>query len=355
VSLVHESLVGVLNRRFVNSYYNTFKGPGADPTAKAFLEKHALPSGASLRYGAIFTPKGEFVTSFGIDRDGYVKALKLALQKYPEYNTFSAEEQKVLSYAQAHPRDVQAQVRAAKLYGELLEFEKGRDIVDRALQVGGLSAQQTALLRYQEAHLLLLDCERTDRKKLERAYAAIESPPESVRDDIAMDLMSLDVGLRPKGAFFTGYAFADGVDLKKTISILREWIGRDSESNRLGQMYFYLGLAHMGLGDKTEADRIWKQHIKEMPEDRFAMLSRLHDTSYTFSPYGKNQVMGAKFGGATGQGGDWTEEQQALMKKIMDEGGKIRIVGDGYMVGDHKLTVEEAALVTEIVQSGKPQ
>ena len=59
---MQESLIGVLNRRFVSTYFNSFRGEGADPEARAFVMKKA---GNAIRYGGIFTPEGEFLVGFG--------------------------------------------------------------------------------------------------------------------------------------------------------------------------------------------------------------------------------------------------------------------------------------------------
>ena len=55
MSLVHESLVSVLNRRFVNCYYNSFPWVGHDEGAAAFAKKaeaarqHDIPDTTQLK------------------------------------------------------------------------------------------------------------------------------------------------------------------------------------------------------------------------------------------------------------------------------------------------------------------
>ena len=77
---------------------------------------------------------------------------------------------------------------------------------------------------------------------------------------------------------------------------LEKLIAARLDSNRIGEMHFYLGLTLRGLKKNKAADAVWQKHYDDYPADRFAMLSRFHHTSYQFSPYGGGRgssVMGS--------------------------------------------------------------
>jgi hypothetical protein len=68
VSLVHESFIGVLKRRFVSTYFDTYRSPGYDADGEAYIK------GKSVRYGAIFFPDDKLLVSFGFDVQGVYRA-----------------------------------------------------------------------------------------------------------------------------------------------------------------------------------------------------------------------------------------------------------------------------------------
>jgi tetratricopeptide (TPR) repeat protein len=278
VSLVHESLIEVLNRRFVCTYYNAFRGDGHDADAAAFC------AGKAVRYGAVFTPDGKLVVSFGFDRAEVARGLRQALANHPELAKPSEEERRLLERAEREPADIDVQLRAARLLGWLLDYDKAQALLDRALQ-GEPTAELAARIRFEKSHLALLDFERSKPAALREAFDNIESPPKEWALELALDRLSLDVQLRPDGAFFTGWQFKPGIDLQAIAAQLEKWRAESPNSTRIGQIHFYLGLARMGQDDREGADRIWREHWEKYPEDRYAILSRLHHTTYQFSPY----------------------------------------------------------------------
>ena len=331
MSLVQESLIDVLNRRFVSCHYNAAPGVGYDQDAAALAEK-IKESGKSLRYGAILTPDGELVVSFGFDMDGFHRALKTSLEKHPEYAVMSDEEERIIRHAKKRPDDVDAQFDAVELYAQILQFERANELLDGLLE-RKLSSGDAARAHYLKGHYALIDLDSRDEETVRSEFASIKDAPEELADDIAMDLMELDVELTPTPGFFTGWRFEKGRDLAATRKELESWIKRAPHSNRIGQMHFLLGLARMNDGDKKGADQVWSKHFNDYPEDRFAMLSRIHHTDYQFSPYGTSVVVMQITG-------DDPEAAEMFKKMSKMGGGRSGITGNIIIQGGENLDEE---------------
>ncbi len=331
MSLVQESLIDVLNRRFVSCHYNAFPAFGYDEDAAALAEK-INESGGSLQYGGILTPDGELVVSFGLDRDEFHQALKTSLEKHPEYAGMSDNEERIIRRANKRPSDVDAQFDAIALYAQILQFGEANRLLD-GLLARTLSSGDAARARYLKGHFALIDLDNRDEETVRSEFANIKDVPEELADDIAMDLMELDVELTPVPGFFTGWRFEEGRDLAATRKELEKWIKRAPDSNRIGQMHFLLGLARMNDGDKKGADQVWSKHFNDYPEDRFALLSRIHHTDYQFSPYGQGVVVIQRTG-------DDPESAEMFknMKKMGD--GKSGIFGNIIIQGGENLDEE---------------
>ncbi|MBI3409110.1 MAG: hypothetical protein HY040_12255, partial [Planctomycetes bacterium] len=125
-----------------------------------------------------------------------------------------------------------------------------------------------------------------------------------------------------------------GVDPKKVAGELEAWIEKAPLSRRLGEMRFYLGLAQYACGDKKAAEATWQKHTVDLPEDRFALLSRLHHSSYAFAPQ-------------KGVVADPSGNPEAM--KILQKALKRGVNPDG----SAKLTPEEQRQLIELL--GKPK
>lgn len=315
MSLVQEALIGVLNRRFVNCYYNAFPSIGHDAKAAEFADK-IKKQGQSLQYGAIITPDGELVASFGFDMPGFYKAITTSLQKHPEYNRLSNDERKIVARAKADPIDAETQFALAILYGELLKFDAARETLEALIK---RTSDQDVLARayYLMGHLALIDPGKQDADRVRQAFSDMPRVPADIEDDVALDRMTLDIELKPGRGFFTGWRFNNDRDIPGAIAELKRRIEVTPDSNRIGQMRFYLGLAYIAAKDKEAADEAWEKHYTQHPDDRYAMLSRIHHSSYVFSPYGKDGRFVVRMGGA---GAD--PDAAELFKKMTEQGGK---------------------------------
>ncbi len=300
--LVHESLIGILNRRFANFYFNAFPGPCYD------AEAHAL---------------------------------KRALADHPEYDRMSAEESARIERAAAHPQDPGLQIEAARLLSELLRFDEARAVLDR-VDLARLAPRQAARVHYWKGHLTRIDLDGTDAAAVRREFDAMEDPPPDLADDVALDRMSLDLVLDRSQSFFGGWHFREGCYLPSRAAELERWIARAPDSNRIGQMEFLLGAARMGMGDQAGADAAWKEGFTRCPKDRWAMLSRMHHTSYVFSPYGKNKVSGGTIADPRTQA-----QLQQLLEK--GEGGSFKVFMNG-----KELEGDEARAALEKLLGGDP-
>ena len=263
MSLVHESLISVLRRRFVSTYYNAFSG--------------------GSRYGLIATPDGEAIVSFGFQRDEFFRALKTAMKKHPELTQATRSEQAALAAAEAQPLQPEAHLGAAQIKSELLDYAGARLHLERVIQ-GEAPTVLKNLAFYLKGHLAALDLEGRRPAACRAAFAKMSPVPASLLDDVALDLMSLDVRLKPVRGFFPGWEFIPGSDVKAHAASLERLMASSADGNRIGQMHFFLGLARFAQGDKAGADRIWKTHVETYPRDRFAMLSHIHHSGYEFSP-----------------------------------------------------------------------
>lgn|GEM_PF-3148694 len=353
MSLVQESVVDLLNRRFVSCYYNAFRAVGFDPKADAFATE-LKKQGKSLQYGAIITPDGELISSFGYDMAGFYAALKAAVHDQPRYMWQTDEEKEVFRRAERNPHDADAQLAAARLHGDLLEFDAAQSGLDKFI-AQSTDREARARAYYLKGHLRLLDLDDRDPEKVKAAFAKMPAAPKDLEDDVAMDLMSLDVELAPReSGFYKGWRFKKSRDLPATITALKRRIAETPSSNRVGQMRFYLGLALMQSGDKDAANACWKAHFSELPEDLYAMLSRLHHTDYQFSPYNAGASSVVISGGANlGSGGAISAAQ--LAKLLKNGGANLQFSSDGGEISEERKQELLQKLLDQLNSKGGPQ
>ena len=199
---------------------------------------------------------------------------------------------------------------------ELLDFESARRFSEEARKAAA-SPDEKARALYQLGHLTLLDHARPNPEAARRAFDAIEEPPADLADDIALDRIALDIELTPRKGFYTGWRLKPTADAKAIAARIELWIVRAPKSNRIGQMYFLLGLARRALKDARGADAAWKTHFTTWPDDRWAMLSRIHHSSYVFSPYKSNH------GGLVldPRGGNLDPKLREKLKKLAEQNG----------------------------------
>ena len=280
---MHESLVEFLDRRFVSCYWNAFPGQGADPGGIRFAKECGTP----LRYGAFATPEGKVLVSFGFDRDGFVRALLLAKKQHPELLGPTAAEKATLVALADEPNDPALLLAAAKIHTWTLDYDAAEQKLDAALE-SCKDEHLLAKLRYWRAHNEVLRLPRRDVAKARRLLDAIGKAPSEFADAIAMDRIDLQMEVPKRPGFYTGWAYTKDADVAAIAKQLESLLVQYPESPRRGQMLFALGLAYKAAGKTDAANAVWKRHFTELPEDRYALLSRVHHESYIFSPYKTN-------------------------------------------------------------------
>ncbi len=280
MSLVHESLIAALNRKFVSCHFNARAGkpgprggvqPGGDAAATAFLQKHRI----NPRYGCIVNAKGELQVAFGYDLVGVMRAFQSAI-------VADAEDQKVIDGAD--------RLAASKRASELLRFDQAHGLAAKAVAAASTDVAKARAL-YWQGHLKLLDALRPDSKGARAIFDSIQDIPADLADDLAVDRVALSVELKPTGSFYTGWQLNKTANAAAIDKALHDAIAKWPQSNRIGEMHFYRGLALRAQKKAADANAVFQHHFTTWPNDRFALLSRIHHTSYGFNPY-TSRVMG---------------------------------------------------------------
>src|SRR5829696_3063297 len=112
-------VIDLLNRRFVNFYYNTGgPGLGKDPAAAAFTRGKTKNTFA---FYAAFDAAGEplGVTDVYANKDHTFDFLVALLRENPEFDRYTEEEEATLAKAAAEPANAPARLAAGKLLEEL--------------------------------------------------------------------------------------------------------------------------------------------------------------------------------------------------------------------------------------------
>ena len=305
---MHESFLTLLDRRFVSSFYDVYESAAHDAEAVSWVKRAKLLHGDSIQYGGVFTPEGEMLISFGFDRLEVYLALRYALLERPEFDWLTGEEERVFTRAEAEPDDAGAQLAAAELALELSLFDEAATRLD-ALLTGELEPAERNHALYLRGRIGLLDLANPDADAMRAAFGAMEDPPPELALGATLDAVWPTLARR-EGMFFTGWEFAEGVDLEALEGQLSGWLERAAASPRVGELRFLLGLARMQRGDRAGAKAIWSEHVERFPNDRYALVSRLHHPSYRFSPFGRTKIGGNSKGG-DGAGVPWLVERLA--------------------------------------------
>src|SRR5262245_58094123 len=111
-------VIQILNRRFVNYYYNT-GGPGLGKSADAAAFTKGKTKNVWAFYAA-FNAQGDplGVTDVYASKDHVFDFLVALLRENPDYDRFTREEEAVLARAKAEPMNEAAQVEAGQLLEE---------------------------------------------------------------------------------------------------------------------------------------------------------------------------------------------------------------------------------------------
>lgn len=246
-------VINLLNRRFVNFYYNTGgPGLGKDPSAAAFAKGKTSNVYA---FFAAFDPTGEAfgATELYASKDETFAFLVKLLREHPGFDKNTPAEQRVLDLAKEKPEDPQSQVAAGQLLEELGRYEAAAPCYRRAL------ASKPDKGAHAEAYRGLLRMARYEREwdVIENLCHAIESDP-----------MARTLGLEADIGMERGYhlnAKGQHAELRK---LMDETIKKHGMTQRLSELHFYAGVACFFLKDVDWASYHWCWVVENLPDDR---------------------------------------------------------------------------------------
>jgi tetratricopeptide (TPR) repeat protein len=277
-----EVVMNLVNRRFVPFWYdkappaqNAGDGWAYDAAAAAVIDPMyrggPRRGGRQERSGRVTAdgyPAAVFLTADGtqigrtlfgiVPPERFVAALKDVVAAHPGLFAPGAEEQAVSARAEAEPGDAAAQLAGARLCWELAEFAGVLRCVER-----GLAAAEDPRTR---AELRFLEgCARLCRHEPKPALDALEDAIAAAREGHA-DLVDDVLVARARALGQLGRH-------EEMAQVCRSVIESLPGGDRVGEAYYYLGLALHRLGRKDEAKDVWRRHRDLMPMDRMARRS----------------------------------------------------------------------------------
>lgn len=360
MSLAQEPLVCALNRRFYFYFFDAFAA-NTDPARRGgfqAVEARVEDSRRAIEfwnaagakrlgggtgggvYAGLFQADGSRLAEVGFGMKDFYAAILETKAQAPAVWELSAEERSIVEHALEDPGGLEASLAAARVYYELLDFERA-DAVLEAFCEGTTDAAKKVHAQHRQLHYRLarnsIEFYQYDRDLEAGARQAFLEERQGLRDQFLelgdlppdlegariLDAVVCDVELRPSGIFFTGFQFVEGANCVRLTALLEGWIERFGEhSPRVGECMFLLGLAHRGTGKPEAADRVWREHVEKYPADRFAALSRMHDSAYQFSPYrGQGLIMTAN----GGRGVAATEEDLIELMRLLQRVDKTQV------------------------------
>jgi tetratricopeptide (TPR) repeat protein len=253
-------VIRLLNRRFVNFFYNTDAGPpqpnykGKDRDAKAFL---ANKTPNKYAYYGAFTAQGEAigVTDVYASKDTVFDFLVELLKLNPEFDKFTTAEQAVLQKADAELGNATAQLEAGRLMEELGRYDASRGYLAKVVQPGVAASLQA------DAYRLLLSMARYQQRwdELERLCVEVEKNAQAKKLGLAADL-----------AAERGYHLKARKDYAAWRELMEKTIKLYPTSKRTSELHFHAGVASFFLQDKPRAYYHWCWVVENLPDDHLA-------------------------------------------------------------------------------------
>jgi tetratricopeptide (TPR) repeat protein len=250
-------VINLLNRRFINYYYNTANGPrpsgeGINDAAKAFTKGKTKNAWA---FFAAFNAAGEplGVTDVYATKDNVFDFLINLLRENPDYDSFTPAEEALLAKAAAEPTNAAVQLEAGRLLEDLGRYQEAKPYYRRII------AQQAKADQHAEAYRGLLRMARYSRQweQVETLCREIDKLPEALplQADVAME----------RG--FHLLAESKYADLR---ALLEKTLKTYPTTKRLSELHFYAGVACFFLKEKEWASYHWCWVQENLPEDRLA-------------------------------------------------------------------------------------
>ena len=252
-------VINILNRRFINYYYNTANGPrpngaGINDAAKAFTKGKTTNAWA---FFAAFTAEGEpvGVTDIYATKDNVFDFLVNVLRENPDYDRFTAEEEALLARAAAQTGNLTAQVEAGKLMEDIGRYTEAEGYYRRVVA----AAENTPQVA--ESYRGLLRMARYGRKwdALETLCRQIEARPGGAALRLQADL-----------AMERGYRCNAEGKYAQLRALMEKTLKAHPDTKRRSELHFYAGVACFFLKDKDWASYHWCWVNENLPDDRMA-------------------------------------------------------------------------------------
>jgi tetratricopeptide (TPR) repeat protein len=250
-------VINLLNRRFVNFYYNTDQGPptkdvGKDPAAKAFLNGKTKNKWA---FFAAFTAEGEplGVTDVYATKDNTFDFLVGLLRENPEYDQFTKEEETLLAKAAAEANNLPAQLEAGKLLEDLGRYKEAEAYYRRII------AQEANNETVAEAYRGLMRMARYSRK-----WEPMEAFCRQIEERKGGEQLRLQADVAMERAFRLN-AESKYAEMR---ALLEKALKSHPDTKRRSELHFYAGVACFFLKEKDWAYYHWCWVVENLPDDR---------------------------------------------------------------------------------------
>lgn len=190
------------------------------------------------------------------DKDRFHDALGDALREHPAYDALTPEEKKLLDAVESAPRDAAALVRAAEAREKASGTPVARTLYSRSISAAPESEWAA------RAHLRLAAMDRHDRqwdeaeKRLKAAGALNAGNRLRIGDDCAME---------------RAHRLLADKEHAKARDLLDAAILGYPDSNRMGELRFYAGVANFLLTKRNWAHYHWWWVLENLPEDHHVL------------------------------------------------------------------------------------
>ncbi len=271
VTLSDETVVTLINRRFVFTYFSLVDWSElSDPDAKHAIVAVAPELGAKVRPTPptfFFSPEGKVLATLDTLEApaAFLRLAKSLLAEHPEYDRPSADEATLAAKSKVDPR---SRLDLARLRLELADVAEARTILESLLATGHGDVRADAL------HLLgRVSRVEGDAERAERYFAEIDRLPEKVRRPLALDIRMERAHL----AALRG----------EWARSLEAWSAIEADVSsfaRLDELLYAKGLSYYRLGRRRDANHTWVRILEELPEGRYYQRARLAAMGPTYSP-----------------------------------------------------------------------
>lgn len=250
-------VIRLVNRRFISFFYNT-GGPGQGKDEKAAAFTKGKTKNRFAFYAAFDAAGGPVgVTDIYANKDNTFDWLVEVLRNNPEFDQYTAAEEKVLAKAKAGPKDAAAQLAAGQLMEDLGRYKEADAHYRAVLAVSRVNGEAG------DAYRGLLRMARYARD-----WKGVRAVCSSIGEMKEGQIRKLN--LEPDVAMETAYALLGEKKYEDARKVLLKAIERYPESTRRSEFHFSAGVASFFLKEKERAYYHWCWVVENLPDDRLA-------------------------------------------------------------------------------------